>query len=157
MVELESMRERTAPTGEADPVGPDTAFVAMSMDPENPQLEDVLDAIKNGARECGVVAERIDEQTSNERITDRMIEAIRRAEFVIVDLTYAKPNVYYEAGYAQGFGKTPIYVASKSTAIHFDVRDYPVVFFANMKGLRTALAERLRAVKDGVRGSLTTR
>jgi hypothetical protein len=85
---------------------------------------------------------------SNEPITDRRIEAIRKAEFVTVDLTHAKPNVYYEAGYAQGF-----YVASRNTSIHLDVRDYPVVFFTNIGGLKTPMAERLRAVKEGVRGS----
>lgn len=48
------------------------AFVAMPMDKENHQLVDVLEAIKAGAKECGVTAERIDEDERNERITDRM-------------------------------------------------------------------------------------
>ena len=91
------------------------AFVAMPMDPEDAQLEDVLDAIKEACERCGVKAERVDDPESNERITDRILESIRRAEYVIVDLTHSRANVYYEAGYAQGLGKTPIYVARQGT------------------------------------------
>ena len=83
----------------------------MPMDKENHQLVDVLEAIKAGAKECGVTAERIDEDERNERITDRMLNAINKAEFVIVDLTNERPNVFFEAGYAHGLGKIPIYVA----------------------------------------------
>jgi hypothetical protein len=57
----------------------------MAMDPQDPQLEDVLDAIKDGALRCSVTAERIDEAISNEPITARMLGAIEAAEFVVVD------------------------------------------------------------------------
>lgn len=95
-----------------------------------------------------VVAERIDDQNSNDPITDRMLESIRLAEFVIVDLTHERPNVYYEAGYAQGLGKTPIYVAKIDTDLHFDLKDYPVIFFENMRNLKTLLEERMRLIAD---------
>jgi hypothetical protein len=72
----------------------------MPMDPDDLDLADVLDAIKGAALRCGLRAERIDEQQSNDRVTDRILESIRRAEYVIVDLTHSKPNVFYEAGYA---------------------------------------------------------
>ena len=61
------------------------------------------------------------------------MESIRRAEYFIVDLTHSRANVYYEAGYAQGLGKTPIYVARQGTPLEFDLKDYPVIFFKNMK------------------------
>jgi hypothetical protein len=125
------------------------AFIAMAMDPNDPSLEDVLDAIKDGASKCDITAERIDEASSNEPITVRMLTAIETAEFVVVDLTNARPNVYYEAGYAQGLGKTPIYLARKGTDIPFDVKDYPVIFYPNMRDLKTSLAERLAAVRAG--------
>ena len=87
----------------------DYAFIAMPIDPDDKDLEDVLDSIKEACSRCGVNAERVDEPPSNERITDRILESIRRAEFVIVDLTNSKPNVFFfEAGYAQGQGKIPI-------------------------------------------------
>jgi hypothetical protein len=122
------------------------AFVAMPMDNDDHALIDVLEAIKAGAMECGVVAERIDDDESSERITDRILESIRKAEFVIVDLTNERPSVLYEAGFAHGIEKIPIYVARQGTKIHFDVKDYPVIIFRNMKELREGVARRLRAI-----------
>jgi hypothetical protein len=124
------------------------AFIAMPIDPQNPQIEDVLDAIKEAAKRCGVHAERVDEPQSNERITDRILESIRRAEYVIVDLTGSRPNVFYEAGYAQGLNKTPIYIAQNGTKLEFDLKDYPVIFFRNMKELKDNLEKRLRGLAE---------
>lgn len=124
------------------------AFIAMAIDPEDPHLEDVLDSIKEAADKCGVHAERVDEVQSNNRITDRILESIEKAQFVIVDLTYAKPNVFYEAGYAQGLNKTPIYIAKDGTRLEFDLKDYPVIFFKNMRELKTGLEDRLRVLAE---------
>lgn len=124
------------------------AFIAMPINPKDPQLEDVLDAIKEAATRCGIHAERVDEPQSNERITDRILESIKKAEYMIVDLTDSKPNVFYEAGYAQGLGKTPIYIAQQGTKLEFDLKDYPVIFFKNMKELKDSLEKRLRGLAD---------
>ena len=72
------------------------AFVAMAMNRDDDQLVDVLEAIKEAAKDCSIAAERVDDVESNDRITDRILESIRRAEFVIVDLTHERPNVFYE-------------------------------------------------------------
>jgi hypothetical protein len=120
------------------------AFIAMSMDARAPELEDVLDSIKESCTRCGIQAERIDEPESNERITDRILESLRKAEYVIVDLTNSKPNVYYEAGYAQGIGKIPIFIAKEGTVLEFDLKDYPVIFYKNMKELKDRLEKRIR-------------
>ena len=122
------------------------AFIAMPIDPSDVELEDVLDAIKEACGRCGLNAERVDEPPYSERITDRILESIRRAEFVIVDLTDSKPNVFYEAGYAQGCGKIPIYIARDGTPLEFDLKDYPVIFFENMKQLKDKLEHRLRGL-----------
>ncbi len=124
---------------------PNYAFVAMPISREDP---DVLDAIKEAGQRCGVLAERIDDPQSNDRITDRILESIDRAEFVIADLTGAKPNVYYEAGYAHARGKTPIYIAREGTNLEFDLRDFPVIFFRNLKQLKDDLEKRLRGLAE---------
>ncbi|KAA0207207.1 MAG: hypothetical protein EDM71_08005 [Proteobacteria bacterium] len=131
-----------------DPMQKGYAFIAMPIDPSDTQLEDVLDAIKEAAKRCGVQAERIDEPHSNERITDRILESIRKAEYVIVDLTGSRPNVFYEAGYAQGLRKTPIYIAREGTRLEFDLKDYPVIFFKSMKELKDLLERRLRGLAE---------
>jgi hypothetical protein len=123
------------------------AFVAMPIDKDEHQLVAVLAAIKDAAAKCGVTAERVDDVESNERITDRVLESITKAEFVIVDLTKERPNVFFEAGFAQGSGKVPIYVARDGTTIHFDIKDYPIIMFRNMKELKEGITKRLVALR----------
>lgn len=127
---------------------PNYAFVAMPMDKSDPALDDVLDAIKEAGHRCGVQAERVDDPQTNDRITDRILESIDKAEFVIADLTNARPNVYYEAGYAHARGKTPIYIARECTKLEFDLKDYPVIFFRSLKELKDALEKRLRGLGE---------
>jgi hypothetical protein len=123
------------------------AFIVMAINPDKHDLVDVLDAIKVVTNQCGIRAERVDEVQTNERITNRILESIKKAEFVIVDLTYPKPNVFYEAGYAEGLNKTPIYIAREGTHLEFDIKDYPVIFFNNMPKLRNDLEVRLKAIQ----------
>lgn len=113
--------EQDAPTVRHD-VQTGYVFVAMPID--DGSYDDVLEAIKEACQRCGLTAERIDEAESNDRITDRILESIRKAQFVVVDLTDSRPrpNVFYEAGYAQGIGRLPIYIARKGTALHFDLK-----------------------------------
>ncbi len=126
---------------------PGYAFIAMPMNPEDHSLIDVLEAVKDAASKFGINAERIDEAQSNEPITDRILESIQRAEHIIVDLTYAKPNVFFEAGYAHGLGKIPIYFAKEGTKLEFDLKDYPVLFYQNLKELKGSLEKRIKGLK----------
>jgi len=127
------------------------AFIAMPMDPDDHTLVDVLEAVKEAAARCGVHAERVDEPQSSERITDRILDSIRRAEYVIVDLTNSRPNVFFEAGYAHGLGKIPIYFAKQGTKLEFDLKDYPVLFFRNLKELKDSLEKRLRGLRESLK------
>lgn len=122
-------------------------FIAMPMKAEDAQLEDIHEAIKNAAQDAGLKAERVDDQISNERITVRIEKAIADASYMVVDLTHEKPNVYWEAGYAHGLNKTPIYIAKEGTELAFDVKDYPVIFYENATRLRKKLSKRLRDLK----------
>jgi len=122
-------------------------FVAMPIADGAP-FDDVLDSIKEACSRCGLTAERVDEVQSNERITDRILESIQRAQFVVADLTESRPNVFYEAGYAHGIGKVPIYTARSGTKLEFDLKDYPVIFFDSFRDLKDRLEARLRAIAD---------
>lgn len=122
-------------------------FVAMPIDPSS-SFNDVLDTIKETCEKCGLNAERVDEAQANERITDRILESIQKAEYVIADLTESRPNVFYEAGYAQGIGKLPIYIARQGTELEFDLKDYPVIFFDSYRDLKKGLEGRLRGLAE---------
>lgn len=51
--------------------------------------------------EMGIDAIRVDRVEHNDNIDDRIIAEIKAADLALVDLTYARPSVYFEAGYAE--------------------------------------------------------
>lgn len=61
--------------------------------------------------EFKINAIRVDRVEHNDDIDDKIFGLIDKSEFCIADLTYARPSVYYEAGYACGAGKPVIYMA----------------------------------------------
>lgn len=60
-------------------------------------------------RKLSVTPLRVDRFEHNEDIDNKIFELLDSADFVIADLTYARPSVYYEAGYATGKSKPVIY------------------------------------------------
>ncbi len=51
--------------------------------------------------EADIAIVRVDRHPHNDDIDDKIIEQIEQCDFMIADLTYARPSVYFEAGYAQ--------------------------------------------------------
>ena len=99
-------------------------------------LEELL-----GRFDC--VSIRIDKEHPLEDLVRRIKEEIKKAQFVVADLTDERPSCYFEVGYAEASRKPVIYVASKesvvspgaATKIHFDVH-MNVNYFTNHKELR---------------------
>jgi hypothetical protein len=128
-----------APTDATEEVIRGTAFVLMRIDPTNPELEDVLNAIKDACKSFDIKAIRVDEIEHQERITDVVLREIRRAEFIIADLSYERPNVYYEVGYAHAIGKHPVLIQKTGTTAHFDVAAYKIRDYQNATKLKAKL------------------
>ena len=63
---------------------------------------------------------RVDRVEHNDDIDNKIIDLLEEADLTIADLTYARPSVYYEAGYAAGRGKPVVYIARGD---HFRARD----------------------------------
>ena len=103
---------------------PSLAFVAMSFKEE---LKPVFtQAIEPAIRAAGYKAERMDFLEHVESITDKMMADIRRAKFLLVDLTEHRPNVYFEAGFAFGLGKPVVFLVQEDQKdkVHFDIQQY---------------------------------
>lgn len=62
-------------------------------------------------RKLSVTPLRVDRVEHNEDINNKIFELLDSADLAIADLTYARPSVYYEAGYAAGKLKPVIYIA----------------------------------------------
>ncbi|MEE9129364.1 MAG: hypothetical protein V3T84_05050 [Phycisphaerales bacterium] len=124
-------------------------FIAMPMnEASRPDLADVHDTLKAVCDDLGLKGIRVDDVQTNARITDTIRNLIDSSEFVIADLSDDRPNVFFEAGYAEGVEKTPIYIAREGTELHFDVKDYPVIFYNNQRALREGLKSRLSNLMD---------
>ena len=123
-----------------------TAFILMAMDPDNPDLEDIYRTIKDVCASYGINAYRADEIEHQDRITDLILSEIKTCEFLIADVSYERPNVYYEIGYAHATNKRPILYRKKGTRLHFDLSVHNVPEYKNITELRKLLTKRLEAI-----------
>ena len=84
-------------------------------------------------------AERVDDNFSFQQIYLKVLNHIRLAEFIIADLTFERPNCYYEIGYAHALGKKVILTARRGTEIHFDISNFSVIWYNSMSELERKL------------------
>ena len=112
---------------------------------DRPDLKDAYGTFRRVCEKLGYACDRITEKNAATRILPEILERIRRAAFIIVDLTDLRPNVFYELGYADGFGGKVIVTAKKEQRLPFDVKDIPTILW-------DAQAEAL--IPPGVRDTL---
>jgi hypothetical protein len=133
-------------------VDPERVFVVTSF---SPKLSENFEAITEVCSKRKLKAVRVDMEMSSAPIIDRIQRHLREAMYVIVDLTEAKPNVYYELGYLDAIcaarGSDPaehILLVAQSLAndAHFDVRHRGIEVYENpyqlMKTVERWLTER---------------
>ncbi|MFM2058599.1 MAG: hypothetical protein RLY71_2984 [Pseudomonadota bacterium] len=124
-----------------------TGFCAMWFDPQvRPFYEQ---AIAPAIRACGFEPLRLDYTEYNHSIDDEIIAAIRRARFVVADLTGHRGGVYYEAGFAHGLGLPVIFMLREDAQgdVHFDVRQQNFILWRpdDLPGACRRLTQRIRA------------
>lgn len=120
-------------------------FVAMSFE-EKQSLRAYQDALKMVCKERGFSAERIDQRSTGETydIVQKIHCEIEASGFVVADLTGARPNVYYEIGYARGLGKPIILTMEKDAEVHFDIAGQKVIRWETHLDLREKLDPELK-------------
>jgi hypothetical protein len=118
---------------------PKSIFVITSFDPA---MEPIYEAIVAAASSVGLRAERVKDVPGDYRVTDKMLRMIRSARFVVADLTFERPNVYFELGYARGLNKTVITILREGTPAHFDVQDWTYMKYIDSRPLERDLRER---------------
>jgi len=129
---------------------PGRCFIAMWFDVSMlPAYADgIYPAIK---ADCQMEPDRVDQSQSNDRIDDRIIAAIRAAEFTVADVTGQRPNVYLEAGFALALGRPVIWTAREGETLHFDVRQFPLIEWQTPGDLREKLRDRVLATIPSAR------
>jgi hypothetical protein len=99
--------------------------------------------IRAAIEEAGYECLRVDEIEHNRRITDLLLQQIESSRFIVADLTDARPNCYYELGWAHRAKKDVILTTHASTPIHFDVKDYNFIVYESASELHDRLLRRV--------------
>lgn len=124
-------------------ISENVVFVMMPISDADHFLEDSLGAIKRAAAKNGLQAVRVDEIEHSGKITEVVLAKLRTCRFLVCDVTNERPNVYYELGYAHGLEKDVILVARLGTSVHFDVKDYNVIFYKSFADLEARVDRRI--------------
>jgi hypothetical protein len=104
-------------------------FVACAFGKDDVD-EIYTNSILNVLKELNIKPLRVDKINHNKNIDSKIIESINRCDFCIADLTFARPSVYYEAGYVHGLQKEVIFTVRKdhltpngedNKRVHFDL------------------------------------
>jgi nucleoside 2-deoxyribosyltransferase len=116
-----------------------------------------FEVIAPATHECGLEAKRVDLTEGRETITARILQLIDGSNLVIADLTYERPNCYFEAGYTDGKGIPIIYTARKDhdprrlgrkvvdPRVHFDLDAHKITYGSedDMISARLELTQRI--------------
>jgi uncharacterized protein YjbI with pentapeptide repeats len=129
-------------------------FVAMKFD--CPELDSALEnAIKPACLECGgMKACTVNEKAGDGWIPQRIKEEILDARFVISDLTYRNPGVYYETGYADGLEIPVIQTCKRSgcnedhAPLHFDIAQRNTIFWNDDNDLKKQLIMKIKELQE---------
>lgn len=107
-------------------------FIALQFGDE--ELDSFLkNVIKPAVDQLGYRLEDMRDAARAGVIDNVMRARIRDAAFVLVDLTHANLGAYWEAGYAEGLGKTVLYLCKRdvfdSNSTHFDTNHCTTVMW----------------------------
>ena len=131
-------------------------FVALWFNSETDLLWDAMNAAIRNAGYCPI---RIDKEHFWGSIDDEVIANIRRAKFLVADLTHgedgARGSVYFEAGFGMGLGKATILtvhedflVDEKPGKVHFDLQHHTILTWSknSMQEFGKILQDRIESL-----------
>jgi nucleoside 2-deoxyribosyltransferase len=123
------------------PDGRQHAFVVMSFHEEDAAA--FKEGIRPAVEALGIAALRVDHEHFTGRVTDQIVDRLKRAYFVVAEMSRQRPNCYYEVGFAQALGRPVIMLIDDAAKIHFDIRDFPFIVYSDHANLQQQLKERI--------------
>ncbi len=97
----------------------------------------VYRAIQNASNMLGMHCDRSDDDPRTGNIVERIIHGIYESNLIVADITGSNPNVLFELGVANAFGKTCFMIRQDSDEDRpFDLRAYDITPYKNtLEGL----------------------
>lgn len=95
--------------------------------PFNAEFNHIYGIIKDEASKHDINCNRADEMNGSQPIVNKIIKGILKSRYIIVDLTYARPNVFYELGIAHSFrdARNILLLKQHDTDYPFDISHLP--------------------------------
>lgn len=105
-------------------------------------------ALSPAISNAGYKPHRVDRREYLGKVDDEIVGQIRQSRFVVADFTGHRPGVYWEAGFAAGLGLPVFFTCRESEmdGLHFDIRQYNCIDWADEADLLRRLRDRLLAV-----------
>jgi guanylate kinase len=123
-------------------------FIIMAMLDNEPVLNDIHSTIKRVARNYKFQAGRVEDYFDFQQVDRKILNHIKLAEYIIADLTFERPNCYYEIGFAHALEKKVILTAMKPTKVHFDISTFPIIFYDTFSELERRLKDVFKRIKQ---------
>lgn len=129
-----------------------TAFMALQFG--DGRLDRMVDEVfRPAVRQTGFELIRVDDVPRAGLIDDHIRVMIRKARFVVADLTHDNSGAYWEAGFAEGLGKPVVFTCERTKfeedATHFDTSHQHTVTWAEDRP-----GEAARDLKATIRATL---
>jgi hypothetical protein len=135
-------------------------FVIMAFRKETDCFWDGV--IEPSAKACELQPIRIDREEPEGAISEEILSSIRRSVLVVCDLSFERPNCYFEAGFAKGSFRRVIFTARKDHdprsgiacpyKVHFDVDQMKISWWQadDLEEARTEIEQRIRKILAGL-------
>lgn len=139
---------------------PTTSLLQKAFQPPKAQVFVVMkfgDEVLNSAyssvirpvvKKYGLTCIRVDEIPDSGKISDQILETIAESKYVIADLSGARPNCYYEAGFAHALGKEIILTIRDGESAHFDLQGHRFIQWKTESDFKKQLTKRLKALEE---------
>ncbi len=131
-------------------------FVAMAIGRN--ETDDFFNRIlKPTLKSLNIQVRRVDQIQTNDDLDNLIFSELDKCDFVIADLTFARPSVYYEAGYARGLDKRVIYTCREDhfkPSLNDDYGNLKIHFDVLMKNTISWQAEKDKIFSKRLRGRI---
>lgn len=104
--------------------------------------------IKPVAKRFKLSCIRVDEIPDSGKISDQILEKIAESKYILADLSGARPNCYYEAGFAHALGKEIILAIRDGESAHFDLQGHRFIKWKTESDFKRQLTKRIKALEE---------